>query len=104
MTHFPSQPWELDVGEWEHASGTALVLICSRSTIEMSTAGVSDESVQTGHSSVVQYTALSESPDTPNSETWRRPRAARAVQDTWVKHKAQPQLAAVRMTLRIRWR
>ena len=37
LTHFPSQPWELDVGEWECASGTALVPNCPwSSTSEMS--------------------------------------------------------------------
>ena len=79
----------------------------------MSTSGVSDEAAQEfplpedTHSSVVQYTAFSKSLDTPNLETWGRPCAARAacaVQDTCVKHKAQSQLTAVRMTLRIRWR
>ena len=107
LTHIPSQPWELDVGEWEHTSGTALLL----TLLEISHRG--DETAQQATDvrfRQKQFSCRIHSIQQKSGHTEFRNVGTRAcstciaVQDTCVKHKTLSQLTAMRMTLRIRWR
>ena len=104
LTHFQSQPWELDVGEWECASGSALVPNCPRvppsrchrwnmqKTVEIpklkDRCPIQTDTKLSASKANAERRAHWKPPTKSgqNSETWGRPRA---MQDTSVKNKTR---------------